>query len=123
MLSRNFSEEEFVCRCGHCHWSRAQSGLVVPELVVGLQRARDALGKPIIVTSGRRCVEHNRVVGGVYGSYHISGMAADVKADDMNALLEELLDVHEFRYIEAHRRYIHVDVGQVRRIRFVDKRN
>ncbi|MGD9552230.1 MAG: YcbK family protein [Candidatus Caldatribacteriota bacterium] len=36
-------------------------------------------GKPIMVTSGYRCEQYNNKVGGVPGSYHLLGMAADIK--------------------------------------------
>ena len=122
MRTRNFRQDEFVCRCGHCNLSIPQPGLVVAELMVALQQARDVLQAPITVTSGRRCVRHNRKVGGVKNSYHCSGRAVDVKADNMDALSDALQAVPTFRYIERHDSYIHADVGAIRQVRFVDKR-
>ena len=43
-----------------------------------LDPLREAWGKPIIVTSGYRCQELNKAVGGVKTSHHLSGMAADI---------------------------------------------
>lgn len=122
MRTHNFREEEFVCRCRRCNLSIPQPGLVTPELLIALQQARDIMQAPITVTSGRRCVRHNRKVGGVRNSYHLSGRAVDVKADDMNRLYDALIAVPAFRYIERHEGYIHADVGAVRTVRFVDKR-
>ena len=45
-----------------------------------LQPIRDKYGKPIIVTSGYRCEQLNKAVGGVTFSQHCQGQAADVKA-------------------------------------------
>ena len=45
-----------------------------------LQRIRDTLGKPVIVTSGYRGPRLNRAVGGVTSSDHMSGQAADIVA-------------------------------------------
>ena len=45
-----------------------------------LQRIRDTLGKPVIVTSGYRGPVLNRAVGGVTSSDHMSGQAADIVA-------------------------------------------
>lgn len=122
MHTRNFKEAEFVCHCGHCQFSVPQTGIVVPQLMIALQQARDVLQAPIRVTSGRRCYSHNRNVGGVENSYHLSGYAADVAADDMAALRLALEAVPAFSYIEVHDRYIHVDVGKVRRKRVDDAR-
>lgn len=44
-----------------------------------LQPARDIVKKPLIVTSGFRCKELNQVVGGVSNSFHLRGMAADIR--------------------------------------------
>lgn len=122
MHTRNFTENEFVCRCGRCQFSVPQTGIVVPALMIALQQARDVLQAPIRVTSGRRCYRHNQYVGGVANSYHLAGYAADVVADDMNALRRALEVVPAFNYIEIHDRYIHVDVGKPRRNRVEDAR-
>ena len=48
-----------------------------------LEPLRAAYGKPIRVTSGYRCKKLNKAVGGVNGSAHLSGYAADLQASDM----------------------------------------
>lgn len=45
-----------------------------------LERIRSTVGRPVIVTSGYRCPELNRAVGGVTSSDHITGQAADIVA-------------------------------------------
>lgn len=42
-----------------------------------LDPVRDMVNTPIIITSGYRCPQVNRLVGGVDNSQHISGCAAD----------------------------------------------
>lgn len=44
-----------------------------------LDPLREAYGKPIIVTSGFRCEELNRLVGGSKTSHHRTGQAADIR--------------------------------------------
>ena len=39
---------------------------------------REALGVPVRVNSGCRCVEWNRIQKGVNGSFHTKGLAADL---------------------------------------------
>jgi uncharacterized protein YcbK (DUF882 family) len=71
-LSPHFSRSEFRCKhCGH---------LVGPDmqLVDVLERIRGITGRPLIVVSGVRCVVHNANVGGVRGSQHVLGTAADI---------------------------------------------
>lgn len=47
---------------------------------VVLDPAREKWGKPIHVTSGYRCPELNKAVGGVPTSQHLKGEAADIVA-------------------------------------------
>lgn len=57
-----------------------------PEFTVNLQKLcetvlqpiRDEYKKPIVVSSGYRCPLLNKVVGGVAGSDHLLGAAADI---------------------------------------------
>ena len=49
-LTKNFTRSEFDCPCG------CSTQMVDPELAEKLQRIRDALGKPIKITSGYRCL-------------------------------------------------------------------
>lgn len=43
-----------------------------------LDPVREAWGAPIIVNSGYRCEELNRVIGGAVNSQHLRGEAADI---------------------------------------------
>ena len=47
-----------------------------------LEPAREAIGCPIIVNSGFRNADVNRRVGGVRGSQHQQGCAADIRPKD-----------------------------------------
>lgn len=47
-----------------------------------LEPARKLYGHPFIINSGYRCVKLNRAVGGVTGSYHCQGRAADIACTD-----------------------------------------
>lgn len=47
-------------------------------LISVLDKIREQYGKPIFVTSGYRCPELNKAVGGVNSSQHVKGEAADL---------------------------------------------
>ena len=49
-----------------------------------LDRVREKIKEPIIVTSGFRSVEVNKKVGGVRNSQHLLGCAADITLKDRN---------------------------------------
>lgn len=55
-----------------------------------LQMIRNELHLPIIVTSGYRSNEVNESVNGASSSYHVKGLAADIKCSDMDKLLSVL---------------------------------
>ena len=69
--TNNFKVSEFACKCcGENH---------IDQRVLDMaQVIRDELGVPVRVNSGYRCDEHNRRVGGVKGSKHTKGLAADL---------------------------------------------
>ena len=60
------------------------------KLAQFLQTIRNELHLPIIVTAGYRSKEVNEAVGGVLSSYHVKGLAADIKCADMDKLLAVL---------------------------------
>lgn len=45
-----------------------------------LDPLREAYGKPIVVTSGYRCLALNKAVGGASNSQHMTGQAADIRS-------------------------------------------
>ncbi|WP_207637552.1 D-Ala-D-Ala carboxypeptidase family metallohydrolase [Desulfotruncus alcoholivorax] len=76
-LSPHFKEQEFACRC---------CGLVRVNLylVDMLEQLRERLGgRPVVITSGYRCPEHNRIVGGAKQSQHLLGNAVDIEVDGL----------------------------------------
>ena len=73
-LSPHFNIREFRCNCGINHET-----LIASELVDKLEALYTALNcSKIIVTSGYRCPEHDKAVGGTSSGQHTKGTAADV---------------------------------------------
>ena len=59
-----------------------------------LDPLREKFGKPIIVTSGYRCKELNKAVGGAAKSQHMSGEAADIRSvEDSKRANKELFNL------------------------------
>lgn len=73
-LTKNFNVTEFKCKCGGNHSTILDVGLVEK-----LQKLVDVLGcESAIVTSGYRCSQHDKAVGGNGAGMHTKGLAADV---------------------------------------------
>ena len=78
-----FTDREFRCRCCGELPDGSEGGpnalANIRALVANvLDPAREKLGMPVTVNSGYRCKEHNLAVGGVRGSQHLQGEAADI---------------------------------------------
>ena len=74
---KNFSAKEFKCRCGQCADPPRPDR--IRHLAWALQAIRDEVGCPLKVTSGYRCEDHNRAIGGAPKSKHVQCWAADIK--------------------------------------------
>ena len=75
-----FVESETAEKKGIDNTPTFDAVLALDELVSKiLQPLREAWGKPLIISSGYRCEELNKAVGGVANSAHLYGNAADVQ--------------------------------------------
>ena len=70
--TNHFKVKEFACKCGCGKQDIDQRVVDMAETI------REALGVPVRVNSGCRCEKHNAKVGGVKGSFHTKGLAADL---------------------------------------------
>ena len=83
-LSQHFTLAEF------CNWRKYPANVPstqqVTNMIYGCQQllepAREAIGCPIIINSGFRNPRVNTLVGGVAGSQHLLGQAADIRPKD-----------------------------------------
>lgn len=95
-ISRDFTWEEMTYSCiailnGLPNNPSEEARCALCELVKCLlQPLRIAYNKPIVVTSGYRSPEVNRLVGGVRSSQHVKGEAADCYVPDIYFLLDTL---------------------------------
>ena len=78
-LTDHFKVKEFACKDG------SQIIFIDKYLVSILDVLRNQIGKPIIITSGYRTPEWNKKCNGAKYSYHMRGMAADIRVNGMSA--------------------------------------
>jgi hypothetical protein len=81
-LTKNFSLEELLVSeiAGRNGIDNTPPGAFLPRLellATSLERVREILERPIIVTSGYRCLELNRRIGSRDNSAHVQGFAVD----------------------------------------------
>jgi uncharacterized protein YcbK (DUF882 family) len=76
-ISVHFDRDEFACSCG-CGFDTVDT-----LLLEALESIRNEFEKPIKVTSGCRCMAHNRDIGGALNSQHKKGRAADIKVSSV----------------------------------------
>ena len=106
-LTKNFRLNEFQTRDP------------IPQKLMGnikqvaeeLQKVRDILNRPIIITSGYRSPAHNRAVGGATNSQHLYAKAADCRMVGINT---EVFRTYLARYTKFNGfgiapNFVHVD--------------
>ena len=114
--TKNFKVSEFACKCG-CGFDD------IDQRVINMcQIIRDALGVPVHVNSGCRCEKHNANVGGVKGSNHTKGLAADLSCSlGAVKMFETVKKLHaegklpDLDYCKRYKSWIHIDCGGKRR--------
>ena len=107
-LSANFDRSEFACKCG------CGADNVSAVLVDRLQRLRNFLRRPVVITSGVRCPSYNASVGGKPDSAHLTGEAADIACNDSRLRWEMKRLIYNwqlFNRIGTGDSFIHVDVS------------
>ena len=106
-----FDRSEFRCKCGrYCNGFPAEPK---ENLVRAADKVREHFGVPVSLSSGVRCTQHNKNVGGVSGSRHLSGKAMDFRVSGKNAAttLAYVKTLPEIRYAYAiDGSYVHMDV-------------
>lgn len=105
-LTSNFSRSEFACKCG-CDFD-----LIDLTFVRRLQFLRNACDFPFPITSGCRCLKHNKKEGGKDDSAHLIGKAGDVgyaNSHQLYLLLKYAIALG-FRRIGIAREFIHLDI-------------
>jgi len=101
-LSQNFNLHEFLISERAIH-SKIDNLIFDPRIVSNiqalcvhvLQPVRDHFKKTVKITSGFRCPELNKAVGGAITSQHVKGQAADIKVKGIS-------DFEVFKFIKEN---------------------
>lgn len=78
-VGKHFKVKEFACKDG------SQVVFIDTHLVAILDILRNKIEKPVIITSGYRTPDWNKKCEGAKYSYHMRGMAADIRVEGMTA--------------------------------------
>ena len=119
-FTKHFKIKEFNCKDGTP---------VPPQYLSNAKKVADQLevlraalgGKPIIITSGYRTPEHNKKVGGVGGSAHLTASAADIVVRgippaQVAATIEKLIAAGKMQEggIGIYKTFVHYDIRGTR---------
>ncbi len=107
-----FKRDEFRCRCGkYCDGFPVEMDGLLLKVA---DRVREHFGKPMTVSSGVRCQQHNdSLPGSVPNSRHLQGKAMDFRVSGFPAatVLAYVQKQPEIRYAYAiDSSYVHMDV-------------
>lgn len=111
-ISDHFRLREFCCPCGNC-----RTAIIDLRLVELLEKLRDILKKPLIISSGYRCAGYQQKLRergyetalGI--SAHEMGKAADIKCLFVGAdELARVCEVAGFPSIGQGDTFVHVDI-------------
>ncbi len=110
-VGKYFKVKEFACKDG------SPIVFIDDYLYTILDILRNKLGKPVIITSGYRTPEWNAKCGGAKYSYHMRGMAADIRVNGMKP--KELANklngiVPEECGIIVYKGWVHFDVRKAK---------
>jgi len=107
---KNFSPREMACK-------GTGTLLVNEDALDKLQALRDKLGNPMLITSAYRSPEHNKKVGGAKNSYHMKGIAFDIRMENQDPMAFEMAAREVgFRGVGYYPKqgFMHIDTGPER---------
>lgn len=121
--TEHFKVKEFACK--HCGKNETDQ-----RVINMAEELRQKLGVPVRVNSGYRCEVHNKNVGGVKGSKHTKGLAADLScklgAAAMKRAVQELRAEGKMQDLDycikyGKKNFIHIDCGGKRKNLYEDR--
>jgi uncharacterized protein YcbK (DUF882 family) len=107
-------KETLVVKSPYKYFSSSEVKGLQHEFVLLLDKARGIAGIPFVINSGYRTKEHNKKVGGVPNSAHLSGLAVDIRARtgaEAYAIIKSAMEVGIKRIgINRNSQFVHLDI-------------
>ena len=112
---KHFNLSEFDCKCGECSHKGKDMDI---DFMIKLDKARETAGIPFKITSGARCLEHNKAIGGVSKSSHcnLPCNASDISITDSTKrfiIIQSLIEAG-FTRIGIGKNFIHCDTDKLK---------
>lgn len=124
-LTDNFAAGEFFVSNSYPHlvdsWDTVSPTIQnnLKRLAKRLQALRDITGRAITITSGYRGPKLNKAVDGASSSYHLKGLAADIKIAGMTSKqVQRSLDLLWDGGLGYGKGFTHLDLGPKRRFNY-----
>lgn len=105
-VSNHFKVKEFACKDG------SDIVKIDDRLIELLETLRLKVGMPITITSGYRTETYNERCGGANNSYHLKGMAVDIKCNMDPILVGLYAAALGFKGIGIYKDFTHIDVRE-----------
>lgn len=113
----NFKVKEFACKC-------CGENCITQPVIDMCQTIRSEMKVPVRINSGYRCVKHNAAVGGVKGSFHTQGLAADLSCskggEAIYLAIQKLWKDGQLPHLKwckyyKKKNFVHIDCGRDRK--------
>ena len=109
-FKNQISGDLLKCKCCGQHFYNIY---LIAKLNYLLDLVREKYHKELAINSVYRCPAHNAKVGGVFNSYHVRGMAADVTVEGVDPNeLAALAETVGFNGIGIYKTFVHVDIRE-----------
>lgn len=109
-----FAKENGIKYFKFTEFVKEEGGFIDSDLVLKLEKLREAVGFKLIITSGYRSEEKNREVGGAKQSLHLEGKAVDISISGISPFgLYQLIKnafLVGFTGIIVYPKHVHFDI-------------
>jgi hypothetical protein len=95
LLTPHFRESEFFCKSVDF---KRDYHLLDRSLIMAAEIVREFVDAPVLISSSFRTPEGNKVCGGAPDSFHLRGMALDLRCPSKQSLISENLFRRGFLY-------------------------
>ena len=95
LLTPHFRESEFFCKSVDF---KKDYHLLDLSLIMAAEIIREFVNSPVLILSSFRTVEGNKVCGGAPDSFHLKGMALDLRCPSKQSLINFNLSQRGFLY-------------------------